>query len=77
MTNTRAPAARALTICIAVTLGFHAANVSAADVSSEYSIKKGSRTYVARFSDLDVSNIMGGKVLCLRLRYAAPGLPAV
>jgi UrcA family protein len=71
MNKTIATAARALTICIAATLGFNAANAATDDASSAQSMKKEYLTYVVQFSDLDVSKIEGAKTLYARLRLAA------
>jgi UrcA family protein len=61
----------ALTIGIAATLAFNAANAAIEGVSDVHSMKNEYLTYVVRFSDLDVSKIEGAKALYTRLRYAA------
>jgi UrcA family protein len=71
MNKTIATTARALTICIAATLGFNAASASAENDSNEKSVTNGYLTYVVRFADLDVSRIEGVKTLYTRLRLAA------
>lgn len=60
---------RALIIGIAATLAFNAAGASG--VSNVQSMTNGYRTYVVRFSDLDVSKIDGAKTLYTRLSHAA------
>jgi UrcA family protein len=71
MNKTMATAARTLTICIAATFGFNAANASTEDVTSTLSITNGSRNYTVRFADLNVSTLDGAKQLYRRLRIAA------
>jgi UrcA family protein len=71
MNKTIAAAARALTICVAATLGFNAANASTDGVSTNQSMTHATLTYVVRFSDLDVSKFEGAKKLYARLRHAA------
>lgn len=71
MNKTIAAAAPTLTICVAATLGFNAANASTDGVSPDQSMTHASLTYVVRFSDLDVSKFEGAKKLYARLRYAA------
>jgi UrcA family protein len=71
MNKTIAATARALTICVAATLGFSAANASTDGVSNDRTMKNAVRTYTVRFADLDVSNFEGAKTLYARLRYAA------
>jgi UrcA family protein len=63
--------ARALTIGIAATLAFNAANASTEGVSNAQSRTNEYLTYVVRFSDLDISKIEGVKTMYARLRYAA------
>jgi|ERR1022692_2000503 UrcA family protein len=71
MNKTIAAAARALTICVAATLGFNAANASTDGVSNDQSVTNKSLSYMVRFSDLDVSKFEGAKKLYARLRHAA------
>jgi UrcA family protein len=66
-----ATAARTLTICIAATFGFNAANASPDDVANYLSMTAASRTYTVRFADLNVSTLEGAKQLHTRLRHAA------
>jgi UrcA family protein len=61
----------ALTIGIAATLAFNAANASTEGVSNVQSMTNEYLTYVVRFADLDVSKFEGAKALYTRLRYAA------
>ena len=60
-------AAQALTICIAVTVGLSAADVSAGNLSTD---RSGAPTYVVRFADLDLSRIDGVTKLYGRLGHA-------
>jgi UrcA family protein len=70
--NTAIPAiARAMTIGVAATLAFHAANASIDRVSHDGSMSDAPLTFVVKYSDLDVSNIEGAKTLYTRLRVAA------
>lgn len=71
MNNTIPAIARALTIGIAATLAFNAANASTDGVSNVQSMTSQYLTDVVRFSDLDVSKIAGAKTLYARLRNAA------
>jgi UrcA family protein len=66
ITNT----ARALTICIAATLGFSAADASAGTLSNDTSVT-GARKEVVRFPDLDLSRIEGAAKLYGRIAHAA------
>ena len=68
MNKTIATAVRGLTIGVAATLGFNAANASPQGVSND---TKAPLTYVVRFADLDVSKLEGAKSLYGRLRHAA------
>lgn len=67
ITNT----ARALTICIAATLGFSAADASAGTLSNDTSVTGAMRKEVVRFPDLDLSRIEGVTVLYRRIANAA------
>ena len=71
MNKTVATATRALTICLAATLGFNAANASTNGSANYLSMSNAPRTYTVRFADLDVSKLEGAKQLYARLRYAA------
>jgi UrcA family protein len=64
-------AARALTICIAATLGFSAADASASNLSTDRSVPGAPPTYVVRFADLDLAKIEGVTTLYGRLSHAA------
>jgi UrcA family protein len=66
ITNT----ARALTICIAGTLGFSAADASAGTISNDTSVT-GVAKEVVRFPDLDLSKIEGVTRLYGRIAHAA------
>lgn len=68
MNKTIATAVRGLTISVAATLGFNAANASPQGDSND---SKTRLTYVVRFADLDVSKFEGAKSLYVRLRHAA------
>jgi UrcA family protein len=67
ITNT----ARALTICIAATLGFSAADASAGTLSNDTSVTGAVRKEVVRFPDLDLSRIEGVTMLYGRIAHAA------
>lgn len=69
MNKTIATAVRGLTISVAATLCFNAANASPEGVSND--TKPPVLTYVVRFADLDVSKLEGAKSLYGRLRHAA------
>jgi UrcA family protein len=71
MNKTLATAARTLTICIAATFGFNAANASTDDVANSLLVTTGLRTSTVRFADLDVSTLKGAKRLYTRLYMAA------
>lgn len=66
ITNT----ARALTICIAGTLGFSAADASAGTLS-DMSVTGAARKEVVRFPDLDLSRVEGVAKLYGRISSAA------
>jgi len=63
MNKTIATAARAMTICVAVTLGFNAAVASAGSPSNDPSVTDASLTYIVSFPDLDLSKIEGAATL--------------
>ena len=67
-------AARALTICIAATLGFSAADASAGTLSNDTSVTGAARKEVVRFPDLDLSRIEGVAKLYGRISHAARGV---
>jgi UrcA family protein len=67
ITNT----ARALTICIAVTLGLAAADASAGTFSNDTSVTGAVRKEVVPFRDLDLSKIEGVTKLYGRISHAA------
>jgi UrcA family protein len=67
ITNT----ARALTICIAATLGFNAADASAGTLSNDTLVTDAARKEVVRFPDLDLSRIEGVARLYGRIAHAA------
>jgi UrcA family protein len=71
MNRTMATAARTLTIGMAATLAFNAANASPDDVSNDTSMRNAIRTYTVRFADLNLSTYEGAKRLYTRLGYAA------
>jgi UrcA family protein len=71
MNKSMATAARALTICIAATLGFNAADASAGSPSNDQSVTDAAPKYVVQFPDLDLSKIEGATTLYARLRHAA------
>jgi UrcA family protein len=64
-----ATAARAMTICIAATLGYNAAHASS--LSNDESVTNASNTYVVRFADVNLSKIDGAIALYARIRQAA------
>ena len=64
-------AARALTICIAATLGFSAADASAGTLSNGTSVTGAARSEVVRFPDLDLSRIEDVAKLYGRIAHAA------
>jgi UrcA family protein len=70
MNTTITNTARALTICIAATLGFSAADVSAGSLSNDTSVTGVARA-VVRFPDLDLSRIEGVTKLYGRIAHAA------
>ena len=67
ITNT----ARALTICIAATLGFSAAEAFAGTFPNDTSVAGAARSEVVRFPDLDLSRIEGVGKLYGRIAHAA------
>src|ERR1700732_2746387 len=67
ITNT----ARALTICIAATLGFSAADASPGTLSHDTAVTGAARKEVVRFPDLDLSRIEGVAKLYGRIAHAA------
>jgi UrcA family protein len=71
MNTTIANTARALTICIAATLGFSAADASAGTLSNDTSVTDAARKEVVRFPDLDLSRIEGVAKLYGRVAHAA------
>lgn len=71
MNTTMVTTARAMTICIAATLGFNAADASAGSLSRDASLGDPPLKYVVPFQDLDLSKIDGATRLYARLRYAA------
>jgi UrcA family protein len=71
MNKTMTIAARAMTICIAPTLGYNAAVASAVSLSHEQLVTDAPLEYVVRFPDLDISRIEGAAALYARLRGAA------
>jgi UrcA family protein len=71
MNTIMATAARAITICIAATLGFNAADASAGSLSNDQSVTNASLKYIVQFSDLDLLRIEGATALYARLRHAA------
>jgi UrcA family protein len=71
MNTTITNAARALTICIAATLGFSAADASAGTLSNGASVTGATRSEVVRFPDLDLSGIEGVAKLYGRIAHAA------
>jgi UrcA family protein len=64
-------AARALTICMAATLGLSAADASAGTLSNDASVTGAARSEVVRFPDLDLSRIEGVAKLYRRIAHAA------
>ena len=71
MNTTITNTARALTICIAATLGFSAADASAGTLSNDTSVTGAARKEVVRFPDLDLSRIEGVAQLYGRIAHAA------
>ena len=69
--NKTATAARAMTICLAAIVGFHAAGASAGSFSSDPPATDGLPKQVVRFHSLDLSRIDGVTTLYGRLRNAA------
>jgi UrcA family protein len=65
-----ASAVRALTICIAATLVYNAADASAGGYSHDESVTEAPKR-VVHFADLDLSRIEGVTALYARLRLAA------
>jgi UrcA family protein len=63
--------ARAITICIAATLGFNAAAASAGSLSREELVAGPTLKYAVPFQDLDLTKIEGTIALYGRLRSAA------
>jgi len=71
MNKTVVTTTRALTICLAATLGFNAANASTNGSANDPSMSNAPRTYTVRFADLDISKFEGAKELYARIRHAA------
>ncbi len=71
MNATITTAARALTICIAATLGFSAADAFAGSLSNDTSATDAVRKETVRFADLDLSRIEGVAKLYGRIAHAA------
>ena len=71
MNKSMATAARAMTICIAATLGYNAAGASTGSLSNDESATNASLTYVVRFADVDLSKIDGAIALYARIHQAA------
>ena len=71
MNTTITNTARALTICIAATLGFSAADASAGTLSNDTSVTGAARKEAVRFPDLDLSRIEGVAKLYGRIAHAA------
>jgi UrcA family protein len=70
MNKTMTTAARAITICLAVTLGY-ATEASAGGIQNEQSVAGAPLEYVVHFQDLDLSQINGAAALYARLLHAA------
>jgi UrcA family protein len=66
-----ASAVRALSICIAATLVYNAADASAGGYSHDESVTDAPPKRVVHFADLDLSRIEGVTILYARLRMAA------
>jgi UrcA family protein len=64
-----ATAARAMTICIAASLGYNVADAS--NLSNDESATNASYTYVVRFADVNLSKFDGAVALYARIRQAA------
>jgi UrcA family protein len=71
MNKTVATTARALTLCIAATLGFNAVDAFAGDFSRNDPATDAPAKYVVRFPDLNLATIAGVTTLYGRLRQAA------
>lgn len=71
MNTTITNTARVLTICIAATLGFVAADASAGTLSNDTSVTSATRKEVVRFPDLDLSRVEGVTKLYGRIAHAA------
>jgi UrcA family protein len=70
MNNTKTRAIRAITISIAMALGFSAAAASAG-TSDGLFVGDGFNKYVVKFPDLDLNKTEGAAALYSRLRHAA------
>jgi hypothetical protein len=77
MNTTMATAAQAITIYIAATLGFNAADASAGGLLNDQSETNASLKYVAQFADLDLSRIEGATALYGRTQTLARTLTTV
>jgi UrcA family protein len=71
MNKSMTATALAMTICIAATLSYSAADASTGSPSNEESVTNASHNYVVRFTDVDLSKISGAIVLYARIRQAA------
>jgi UrcA family protein len=69
MNRSMATAARAMTICLAATLGYNTADASS--ISNDESATNASYAYVVRFADVNLSKIDGAIALYARIRQAA------
>jgi UrcA family protein len=70
MNNTKTSTIRAITISVAMVLGFSAAAASAGPSDGLF-VGDGVNKYTVRFPDLDLSKVDGAAVLYTRLRHAA------